>query len=104
MGDKILDCSFMTDEAFEKVRRGLELHKYGELVGERSVFGCITKKGMKWLTKSLRYTDKGTLIKGGILGAGAVWVGSKIKKLWGEHKEEIIQKLSSKEETEEESE
>lgn len=104
MADKILDCSKLTDEAFEKTRNGLDLMHFCALTGKKAYFGCVIKEDMKHLTKYFKYTDKKTLFEGGILGAGAVWVGSKIKKLWGEHKEEIIQKLSSKEETEEESE
>ena len=86
MADKILDCSNIPDEAFECIKDGLELHRFNALVGGKSYFGCVIKEDMKHLTKYFKYTDKKTLIKGGILGAGAVWAGTKVKKLWDEVK------------------
>ena len=104
MADKILDCSKLSDKAFEAVQNGLDLHVLSRTMGKKSVFGCVVKEDMKYLTKRFRYTDKGTLIKGGIIGAGAVWVGSKIKKGWDKYKDKIVQVFSSEEEKEEESE
>lgn len=107
MSDKMLDCSSLTEDAFEAIKRGMELHKYNGLAGRKSYFGCVIKEDMKYLTKAFRYNDKGTLIKGGIIGAGAVWVGSKLKKHFNEYRNKVTQTLGSEikeeEKTEEES-
>ena len=107
MSDKMLDCSNLTTEDFEKIKMGFEVFKLDRITGKGSIFGRIGKSDMKALVRKFNYTDKATLIKGGILGAGAVWVGSKLKKNFNQYRNKVIQTLGSEikeeEKTEDES-
>lgn len=95
MADKILDCSHLSDKTFEKTRNGLDLMHLCALTGKKAYFGCVIKEDMKAMTKYFKYTDKKTLSKGVVLGAGLMWVGGKIKKNFNEYKELFIQGFRS---------
>ena len=95
MSDKILDCSGFNEQEFECVKRGLS--SMFSNTNKRRYFGYVDKKELKKLNRLFHYTDKCSFVKGGIVVAGVIWAGSKVKKHIDEHKavEESVQEEES---------
>jgi len=84
MSDKIIDCSSFSDREFENIQRGFK--HFMERTHLARYFGYVDKKELKNLNRAFNYTDKRSFVKGGIVAAGVIWAGTKIKKHLDEKK------------------